>query len=57
MEQTKEKFRNAYKPWSDEDDLKLEELFYEGKNFRELSEIFQRNIGAINSRIEKLELK
>jgi len=57
MEQTKEKFGNAYKPWTEEDDLKLTELFCEGKKPKELSEIFQRNVGAINSRIEKLELK
>lgn len=57
MEQIKEKFSNAYKPWTEEDDFKLTELFCEGKKSKELSEIFQRNVGAINSRIEKLELK
>lgn len=57
MEQIKEKFSNAYKPWTEEDDLKLTELFCEGKKAKELSEIFQRNVGAINSRIKKLELK
>lgn len=57
MELSKEKHANAYKPWTDEDDIKLTELFCQGKKPKELSEIFQRNIGAINSRIEKLELK
>lgn len=57
MEQTKDRFKNAYKPWTDEDDTKLSKLFCEGKTSRELSEAFQRNIGAINSRIEKFELK
>jgi hypothetical protein len=56
MDETKEKFSNAYKPWTEEDDLKLIEHFCEGKKPKELSEIFQRNIGAINSRIKKLEL-
>ena len=57
MEQTKEKYANAYKPWTDEEDLRLTELFCEGKNPKEISEILQRNTGAINSRIDKLELK
>ena len=57
MEHTKEKFANAYKPWTDEEDIKLTELFCEGKKPKEISEILQRNTGAINSRIEKLELK
>ena len=57
MEQTKEKYANAYKPWTDEEDLKLTELFCTGKKSKEISEILQRNTGAINSRIEKLELK
>lgn len=57
MKQTKEKFENAYKPWTDEEDLQLTQLFCEGKLPKELSEIFKRNVGAINSRIEKLELK
>lgn len=39
------------------DDNKLELLFCEGKNVKELSEIFARNNGSIQSRIKKLELK
>lgn len=57
MEQTKEKFENAYKPWTDEEDLQLTQLFCEGNLSKKLSEVFKRNVGAINSRIEKLELK
>ena len=49
--------KNAYNPWTKEDDDKLELLFCEGKTTNELSEIFSRNKGAINSRIKKLELK
>lgn len=56
MEQTKAKFVNAYKPWTSEEDLKLTKFFYQGKNPKEISEILQRNIGAVNSRIVKLEL-
>lgn len=44
-------------PWSTEDDNKLELLFCEGKKVKELAQIFERNTGAISSRIKKLELK
>lgn len=57
MEQIREKYANAYKPWTNEEDLKLTKLFCQGKSPNELSEIFERNVGAINSRIEKLRLK
>ncbi|WP_158857390.1 DUF3276 family protein [Lunatibacter salilacus] len=57
MAQTKERFTNAYKPWTNQEDLKLTELFCQGRNSKEISEILQRNEGAINSRIEKLDLK
>ena len=57
MELTKEKFENAYKSWTNEEDDLLTQLYIEGKTPKELSDVFKRNIGAINSRIEKLELK
>lgn len=57
METTKKRFQNAYKPWTETDDLKLTQLFYDGKKPKELSEIFQRNNGAITSRIKQLGLK
>src|SRR5690606_20276377 len=46
---------NAYLPWKTEDDEKLEILYYSGKKIKELGEIFERNEGAIRSRIKKLE--
>ncbi len=49
--------RNAYQPWTEEDDTRLELLFCEGNSVTELSELFGRNSGAIRSRIKKLELK
>ncbi|HET8572278.1 MAG TPA: hypothetical protein VFL76_00275 [Edaphocola sp.] len=49
--------KNAYERWSTEDDEKLELLFCEGKSVKELSAIFARNEGAIESRIKKLELR
>lgn len=48
---------NAYMPWTQEDDDKLEQLFCEGKTTKELSEIFQRKQGAIRSRVKKMELE
>jgi len=55
-----EKIRNIYKKayahWEPEDDKKLELLYNEGKNIDELSKIFERNNGAISSRIKKLNL-
>lgn len=48
---------NAYKPWTLDDDDKLEVLWCEGKTTKELSDIFQRKPGAIRSRIKKLELE
>lgn len=49
--------KNAYERWTIEDDEKLELLFCEGKSVKELMDIFERNEGAIESRIKKLELK
>ena len=55
MEQLKEKYANAYKPWEPDEDERLSELFKAEKSIRELSEIFQRNEGAIESRLKKLK--
>jgi hypothetical protein len=49
-------YPSAYKPWTKDDDEKLELLFCEGKTLNELVTIFGRNEGAISSRINKLEL-
>lgn len=49
--------KQAYSPWTADDDNKLELLFCEGKKPKELAQIFGRKEGAINSRIKKLELR
>lgn len=46
--------KEAYKPWTQEDDNKLETLLCEGKSANELAKIFGRKDGAITSRIKKL---
>ena len=52
----KAKFENAYEPWTEENDNELELLYCKGNNNQYLSKHFKRNIGAIKSRIVKLEL-
>ncbi len=56
MEDKRKTHRNAYQPWTDEDDNRLELLYCQGKSVADLSKEFRRNNGAIRSRIKKLEL-
>lgn len=57
LDDIREQHPQDYRPWSAEDDEKLEALFCEGKTVKELANIFKRKEGAITSRIKKLELK
>jgi ATP-dependent DNA helicase RecQ len=57
MQEQKELHVNAYAQWSDKDDQELKRLFQQGFQVKELSIIFQRNMGSINSRLKKLGLK
>lgn len=57
LDDIREQHAQAYRPWSTEDDEKLEALFCEGKTVKELANIFERKEGAITSRIKKLELR
>lgn len=52
MEQQKLLHKNAYKPWTEEDDKKLIELHK--NHIKALSIVFERNEGAIRSRLNKL---
>ena len=52
----RETYPNAYTPWTEEDDKNLESLFSYGKSTEELSEFFQRQPGAIEARVKKLNL-
>ena len=56
VEKIRETHKQAYSPWTIEDDNKLEFLFCEGKKVKELAQILERNEGAISSRIKKLQL-
>lgn len=57
LEDKRTEHKQAYQPWSADDDERLELLFCENKSIKELSIIFERNEGAISSRIKKLDLK
>ena len=56
LEKTKEKYPNAYEPWTSEADEKIKQLYNQGKSNSELSKIFQRRSGAIRSRLKKIGL-
>ena len=57
VKKIRETYEHAYLPWTLKDDRKLELLFCEGKQIKEIAQILGRNGGAIFSRINKLELK
>ena len=51
-----QEYPNAYKPWNEDDDLELTQMWCEGATTKELAAHFQRKSSAITSRIKKLEL-
>ena len=54
MERQKRLYAKAYAPWTEEDDRRLVQLYKDGKSIVELVEIFDRNAGAIKSRLKKV---
>lgn len=56
MAQQKQIHAKAYAPWTEEDDNRLRQLYQDGKTTSELADLFERNTGAIRSRIRKLGL-
>ena len=56
FEVTRLKYPNYLKPWTEENDADLERMGCEGMSVKDLAEHFGRNPGAIDARIEKLEL-
>lgn len=50
------KNKDAYKPWTDELDLELTEMYCKGIDGQEIAKHFKRTNGAISSRIKKLGL-
>ena len=57
MEQQKLLFSNAYAKWTPEEDSEILKLLGRGLSIKELAKIFERNEGAIRSRIKKLTMK
>ena len=56
FEVTRLKYPNYLKLWTEENDADLERMWCEGMSVKDLAEHFGRNPGAIDARIEKLEL-
>jgi len=57
FEAIREKHKEAYKPWTKEQDDELEIMYCEGISTKDLAKHFGRTRGAIASRIKKLELE
>ena len=55
--ESRNKNKDAYKPWTPELDEELTQMFYNGINPKDICKHFGRSVGAINSRIKKLVLK
>lgn len=56
MDKQKQMYAKAYAPWTEEDDNRLKQLYVEGRSVAELMKIFERNRGAIRSRLKKVGL-
>lgn len=55
VDDIRKKHSRAYEKWSEQEDTFLLQMYKQGKSIEELSPIFQRSKGAIQSRINKLE--
>ena len=56
VEEKRQEHPRAYDKWSPEDDERLKEMYAAGHSVAELAKHFERNNGAIRSRLRKLEL-
>jgi DNA-directed RNA polymerase specialized sigma24 family protein len=57
VKKARQKHPEAYAPWTEDDDRKLEQSCRSGVSILELANLFGRTRGAIKSRIKKLNLK
>jgi superfamily I DNA/RNA helicase len=57
VDEISERPKDAYKPWTDEEDDELTVMYCEGVNMRAIAKHLGRTKGAIKSRIKKLELE
>lgn len=51
-----QEYPNAYKPWTNETDTELTQLFNKGASVQQLAKHFQRKPSAIQTRLKKLKL-
>jgi len=56
IKEAKVKYARAYEAWTKKEDAELALLYSQGKTMTEIGESLERNPGAINIRIEKLNL-
>jgi hypothetical protein len=56
LDKLREKFPNAYRPWSESDDEKLKDMFEGGSTPAQLQKEFGRQKGSIHARLIKLGL-
>jgi len=54
IDELRQKYSNAYMPWTGDDDRKLVELYHANVGTAELARRFGRKPSAIRSRLEKL---
>lgn len=57
MSSLREKYPNAFRPWTAELDAKLEEMWAAGTSYKDLVKAFGRNENAIKVRVVRLELE
>jgi len=56
LDKLRQKHPNAYRPWSDADDERLQQLFEQGSTPSQLQKEFGRQRGSIHARLVKLGL-
>lgn len=56
VEQIRSEYMKAYAKWTEDEDIRLRNEYIKGKTMSELTNIFQRNPGAIRSRLKKVGL-
>jgi hypothetical protein len=56
VEESREKNKKAYMPWTSELDKELTEMFCNGIDEKIMAKHFNRSRGAIKARIKKLQL-
>jgi hypothetical protein len=56
LEQLRRRYPRAYEKWDESEDRKLLALFRQGRTFKEIAATLERNVGAVVSRLKKLDL-